>query len=528
VLSIYVVFLTLLETQAYTFKTLQGLYMAVQLLENDLSNLPSAVSAALARKPAHYIGGQWLSASNTIPVLDPSSGKQIAQVARGGIKEIDVAVRSAHSALRSAAWTGGGPMGRERLLMRLADLIEARLDTISRVETIDNGMPLTLAANALIPLSASVFRYFAGWPTKLTGETMEVSGPPGPGKYFGFTRREPVGVIGAIIPWNVPFMMAAWKLAPALAAGCTVVLKPAEDTSLSALLLADLIEEAGFPAGVVNIVTGYGREAGDALVKHPGVAKISFTGSTATGRNIAAVAGQNLKRLTLELGGKSPTLIFADANLDEAVPGAANSIYLNSGQTCVAGSRLYVQDVIYDQVLERLRAHIATLTVGPGLAANTAMGPLINANQQRRVQSFIDQAHADELTVFSGHALAAHSGFYISPTVVADAGHQDQITQEEIFGPVLSVYRFSDDERAIAAANGTSYGLAATIWSRDISRVLELTARLECGKVMVNNPGFPYPALPEGGYKASGYGRDLGREAVEQCLDTKSVLVKTS
>jgi phenylacetaldehyde dehydrogenase len=506
----------------------QGPAMANQSLENNLSDLPAAVHTALARKPAHYIGGKWTSAGSAIAVVDPTSGRQIAQIARGGAEEIDTAVRAAQGALRSEAWTGAGPMGRERLLLRLADLIEAKTDILARIETIDNGMPLSMTTNVVMPGSASVYRYFAGWPTKLTGDTMEVSGPPGSGKYFGFTRREPVGVVGAIIPWNVPFMMAAWKLAPALAAGCTIVLKPAEDTSLSALLLAELVEEAGFPPGVVNIVTGFGREAGEALVKHPGVAKISFTGSTVTGRRIAALAGQHLKRVTLELGGKSPTLIFADANLDEAVAGAAQSIFFNSGQTCVAGSRLYVQDSIHDEVINRLRAHVATLKVGPGLAADTAMGPLINAKQQQRVQSFVDQARSDGLTTFNGGALESGNGYYMSPTVVAGASHQHSITQDEIFGPVLSVYRFGDVEQAISAANGTSYGLAATIWSRDIGRVLDMTARLECGKVMINNAGFPYPGLPEGGFKASGYGRDLGREAVEQCLDTKTVLIKTS
>lgn len=502
--------------------------MVEMLAENDLSALPAEARRRLERRPAHFIEGRWVPGSAHIPVLDPSSGKQVSAIARGAGQEIDAAVTAAARALRSPQWTGLGPVGRERLLGRLADLIEARIDLIARLETIDNGMPLWFASNLDVAGAAGVYRYFAGWPTKLTGETMEVSAPPGLGEFFGFTRREPVGVVGAIIPWNVPFMLAAWKLAPALAAGCTVVLKPAEDTSLSALLLAELIEEAGFPAGTVNVVTGYGHEAGEALVKHPGVAKISFTGSTATGRRIGALAGEHLKKATLELGGKSPTIIFEDADLDAAVAGAATSIFLNSGQICVAGSRLYVHARIYDAVLDKLRAHLATLKVGAGLAADVFMGPLVNAQQRDRVLGYINAARSSAQELFQGKAPENAAGYYVSPTVVAGAAHADPITQEEVFGPVLSVYRFSELEEVIAAANGTSYGLAANVWSRDISRALTVAARLECGKVTLNSAGFPYPGLPEGGYKASGYGRDLGREAVELCLQTKTVLVRTN
>lgn len=500
--------------------------MASQL-ENDLSTLSAATRAALSRKPAHYIDGRWVASQASLPVVDPSSGRTVSWIARGAGAEVDAAVSAAARALRSTEWTGPGPMGRERLLNRLADLIDARAAQIAEVETIDNGMPLWFAKDLDVGGAAGVYRYFAGWPTKLTGDTLEVSAPPGLGQFFGFTRREPVGVIGAIIPWNVPFMMAAWKLAPALAAGCTVVLKPAEDTSLSALLLAELVEEAGFPRGVVNIVTGTGAEAGEALVKHPAVAKISFTGSTVTGRRIGALAGEHLKRVTLELGGKSPTLIFADANLDEAVPGAATSLFLNSGQICVAGSRLYVQDSVYDDVVERLRKHVATLKVGPGFVPDVFMGPLVNAKQRDRVLNYIKGARATCREVIQGEAPETAAGFYVRPTVVAGATSDDAITQEEVFGPVLSVYRFADVEGAIAAANGTSYGLASSIWSSDITRVLQIAARLECGKVSVNTGGFPYPGLPEGGCKASGYGKDLGRDAVEQCLSTKTVMVKT-
>ena len=499
--------------------------MSMRARANDLSTLTDSVKAALDRRPAQYFGGAWHGSTAVLPVVDPSSGKTVAEIARGGSGEIDTAVAAAKRAFRSPEWTGLGPVGREHLLLRLAQLIEERSGDLATVETVDNGMPIWLANGINVPGAAGVYRYFAGWPTKLTGQTMEVSGPPGTGDYLGFTRREPLGVIGAIVPWNVPFMLAAWKLAPALAAGCTIVLKPAEDASLSALALAELVELAGFPAGVVNIVTGLGSEAGEALVTHPDVTKISFTGSTATGKRVAALAGTHLKRVTLELGGKSPTIIFDDADLDAAIPGAANAIFFNSGQVCVAGSRLYVQDRVYDAVLEGLNAHIRTLKVGPGLDPSSAMGPLISARQYARVAGYVDGARARGCEVLQGHA-ADGDGFYFAPTIVTGAGATDMITQEEVFGPVLSVYRFGDAEEALAAANGTPYGLAASVWSRDVGRVLKLLTRLECGKVSVNAAGFPYPALPEGGWKASGHGRDLGQEAVEQCLQTKSVLVR--
>lgn len=502
--------------------------MAAVPSENDLSGLPPEVRQVLDRRAAHYINGAFQSEGRTIPVIDPSSGRQISEIARGGDEAVDAAVTAATRALKASEWSELGPVERERLIHRLADLIDQKAATLATVETLDNGMPLWMSTHLDVGGAAGVYRYFAGWPTKLTGDTVEVSAPPGTGKYMGFTRREPVGVVGAIIPWNVPFMLAAWKLAPALAAGCAVVLKPAEDTSLTALMLAELASEAGIPGGVVNVVTGYGNEAGEALVKHPGIAKISFTGSTAIGKRVGALAGENLKRVTLELGGKSPTMIFEDANLDEAVPGAATSIFLNSGQICVAGSRLYVHERVYDTVMERLGMHVKTLRVGPGLVSETFMGPLINAKQRMRVERYISGARKTTQVMYQGAVPQPASGFYVSPTVVAGAQHDDPITQEEVFGPVLSVYKFKDTDEALAAANGTSYGLAATIWSKDVQRVLQVASKLECGKVIVNAGGFPYPGLPEGGYKGSGFGKDLGQAAVEQCLNTKTILIRTA
>jgi phenylacetaldehyde dehydrogenase len=493
---------------------------------HDLSVLEPETRQRLARKPAHYIDGRWAAASAAIPVLDPSSGAQVAEIGAGGAAEIDAAVEAANRALRAPEWAGIGPAARERLILNLVALIESNAAVLAQLETLDNGMPSWFAFGPTIMGSAGVYRYYAGWPTKIAGETMPVEGPPGAGVFRGYTQKSPVGVIGAIIPWNVPFMMAAWKLAPALAAGCTVVLKPAEDTSLSALMLADLIEQAGIPKGVVNVVTGRGADAGEVLVRHPGVAKISFTGSTATGRRIGEIAGLNLKKHTLELCGKSPVLLFDDADLNDAVPGAAASIFLNSGQICVAGSRLYVQSRIHDEVVERLHRHAMTLKVGAGFSSDVFMGPLVNAAQKQRVTGYVEAASSAGCEVLRGAPVDDDAGYFVSPVIVTGAMQDAVITREEVFGPVLSVYRFEDEEEALSLANDSEYGLAATIWSSNISRVIRVTEALECGKVLVNNSGFPYPGLPEGGRKASGHGKDLGREALDACLQTKSVILR--
>jgi phenylacetaldehyde dehydrogenase len=499
--------------------------MTKQGFENDLSLLPKEAHSFLERAPAFFINGSWHNASDVLPVFDPSSARQISEIGAAGSAVVGEAVRAAKTALKSPAWAQAGPVERERLIRRLADLIEQKTELFAHLDTVDSGMALWFSQAINVAGSCDVLRYYSGWPTKLAGRTIEVSAPPGMGSFSGMTMREPVGVVAAIVPWNVPLMMAVWKLAPALAAGCTVVLKPSEESSLSALALADCISEVGFPPGVVNVITGTGKDVGEPLATHPDVAKISFTGSTATGRHLAELAGRHLKKLTLELGGKSPTIIFDDADLDRAVEGAATAIFLNSGQVCVAGSRLYVKQNIYSQVVERLSSHVATIPVGAGLSSGAFMGPLISHRQRTRVSGYVESAKQAGMGVHTAADLSGHAGYYFSPTLVTCAPHQHPITQDEVFGPVLGIYPFADEEEVIALANDTVYGLAANLWTRDIGRVHRVSAALQCGKVTVNSSGFPYPGLPEGGYKASGFGRDLGPDAVEQCLQTKTVLI---
>lgn len=494
---------------------------------NDYTRLSRQAREFIDRTHGHFIGGEWVTASSTIPVIDPSNAQSISAIGGGGEVEINAAVQAAHAAFHDDAWRGLAPLERERLLLRLAALIEANAGLLAELETVDNGMPLGFAS-INIGGAAGVLRYMAGWPSRITGETVDVKMPFPGSQFFGYTTREPVGVVGAIVPWNVPLMMAMWKLAPALAAGCTVVLKPAEDASLTALALAGLIAEAGFPRGVVNIVTGLGREAGQALVSHPLVAKISFTGSTATGKLINRLATDSLKKVTLELGGKSPTLVFDDANLEQAIVGAANAIFTNSGQICVAGSRLYVQRKVFEQVAEGVARHADSLVLGAGLDPVSQLGPLINARQLDQVKGYVSRACAGGASLLTRRESPEADGYFVAPAVLADVRQGDRLVQEEIFGPVLAVLPFDDMEEAIALANDSRYGLAASLWSGSVSRVHQLIPRLKCGKVSVNTAGFPYPALPEGGTKQSGFGRDLGREGLEGYLDTKTVLIQAS
>lgn len=495
---------------------------------NDYGCLGMATRAFINQNHSHFINGIWFpSEGSSLAVFDPASGEPFCEIAAGGADAVDAAVRAAHVAFNAKTWREMGPQGRELTLLRFAELIDAHADTLAEIETLDNGMPYWLARHMVIPGSVNVLRYMAGWPTKIAGQTVEVGAPMANAQFFGYTTREPVGVVGAIIPWNMPLMMAIWKIAPALAAGCTLVLKPAEDASLTALYLARLASQAGIPQGVFNVVTGRGKEAGEALVRHPLVSKITFTGSTRVGKHINRIATDNLKKVTLELGGKSPTLIFEDADLDRAILGAAHSIFLNSGQICVAGSRLYVQRGVYDRVVEGIARHADSLVVGAGMEADTKLGPLINARQRDQVlQSVIQAQDHGAVCLTQRKSLEIDGGFYVPPAVLAVANQDAALVQEEIFGPVLAVLPFTDEEEAVALANDNAYGLAATVWSHDVGRVHRVVPQIRCGKVSVNTEGFPYPALPEGGCKQSGFGRDLGPAGLEGYLETKSVLIQ--
>ncbi|MDN4572269.1 aldehyde dehydrogenase [Pandoraea cepalis] len=494
-------------------------------LVNDLSRLSHATRERLAIQGQLFVGGEWRQGNGgTLPVLDPSSGDVIGQLACADASDVADAVRAAKRALSAPAWRDMAPLGRERLLWRLSDLVRANTPTLAELESVDVGMPLWLA-QAAAGGASDVLSYMAGWPSKIGGRTVAVGAPFPDTRWSGHTVKSPVGVVGAIIPWNMPLMMAVWKLAPALAAGCTVVLKPAEDASLSVLHLVRLISEAGFPPGVVNVVTGLGAIAGQALAAHPDVDKITFTGSTTVGRHVARVAADTGKRVTLELGGKSPQLVFADVDLEKVVPSIANAIVLNAGQICVAGSRLYVARERYEELSERLCKHFESLNLGPGLDPATQVGPLISAVQRDRVIAHIDRARETGAEVLCGGYAPDAPGFYVRPTVVA-AEQSSALTQQEVFGPVLTVHPFDDMEQAISLANDNDYGLAAYVWSRDAQVIEHAVANVRAGKVMVNTEGFPYPALPEGGVKASGYGRDLGIEAIEGFLETKSVLTR--
>lgn len=502
--------------------------MTTPTLANDLGLLSSRSRELLELGCDLFIDNQSQPATSRqhIPVVDPSSGQVVSAIAAGGAPDIDLAVAAARRALSKKSWRDASPPERDRLLRNLADLIERNAQFLAEIESVDTGMPLWMARDLAIPAAQDVLRYMSGWSSKIAGRTVDVKVPIPGSQFFGYTSREPVGVVGAIIPWNVPLMLAVWKLAPALAAGCTVVVKPAEQASLSVLLLGELAAQAGFPPGVVNVVSGLGTDAGDALVKHPGVDKLTFTGSTATGRRIAQIAGRDLKRLTLELGGKSPQLVFADADLDRAIPAIANSIFLHSGQICVAGSRLYVQSGVYDQVLERLSDYTHALVVGPGLSPSTRLGPLISADQQQRVLAYVDGAVADGAQLMTGSPRVSSEGFYVRPTLLTQVRQDMQIVQEEVFGPVLTIMPFHDLDEAVELANGTPFGLAASVWSSSLSTIHRVVPRLRSGKVTVNTDSIPYPALPEGGVKNSGYGRDLAEEAVASFLETKAVLVR--
>ena len=486
----------------------------------------SAVTAFLGKPPRLLIDGEWVEAASgkTLPVIDPATGDEIARAADAGDADVDRAVAAARRALEQGPWATMLPSQREALIWRLADLIDEHADELAELESLDNGKTKFMATVVDVAGSRDYFRYMAGWATKIEGSTIDISVPPREGgRISAYTRREPVGVVGQIIPWNFPLAMATWKLAPALATGCTVVLKPAEQTPLSALRLGELIGEAGFPPGVVNILTGYGETAGAALVRHPGVDKIAFTGSTEVGKLINREATATLKRVSLELGGKSPVIVLPDFDIRGAVGGASNAIFFNAGQVCAAGSRLYIHSRIYDQVVEGVAAAASRIRLGPGLDPQTEMGPLVSKEQQERVLSYIESGRSEGASVVAGGDAPSHPGYFVRPTVLATTRSDIRVVQEEIFGPVVVAQRFDDLDEVAKAANATNYGLAASVWSNDFTAVNRLVPKIKAGTVWVNCHGYVDPNMPFGGYKQSGFGRESGRAAIEMYTELKSV-----
>ncbi|MCY1275263.1 Phenylacetaldehyde dehydrogenase [compost metagenome] len=494
-----------------------------------MSNLHPGVGQAAAhftsREHRLLIDGEWVAPidGQCFAVEDPATGLTIARVAEGRAADVDRAVAAARQAFESGPWPRLKPNERARLLMRLADLLEAHANELAELEVLDNGKPLSFALRG-VSGTADMIRYMAGWVTKLCGEAVPLSVP---GEWHAYTVREPIGVVGQIIPWNFPLSMAIWKLAPALAVGCTVVLKPAEQTPLNALRLGELILEAGFPPGVVNIVTGFGGDAGAALAAHPGVDKVAFTGSTQTGKRIVQAALGNLKKVTLELGGKSPVFIFPDADLSLAIPGAANAIFFNSGQVCSAGSRLYVHQSIYERVVADIAAYGDQLKLGHGMEAGSDLGPLISNLQMERVNQYIASGLESGATQVSSRRPDMGAGYFVPPTVLADTDARMSVVREEIFGPVLCAMPFEDDDLASVAAlaNDTEYGLFAGVWTQDIGKAHRLAKHIRAGSVSVNAHMVNDPALPFGGFKQSGWGRERGREALELYSELKSVAI---
>ena len=472
-----------------------------------------------------FIGGQWADAASgkTFETPDPATGETLAQVAEGEAEDINRAVKAARRAFEEGPWSRMTTSERGRLIWRIGDLILEHLDELAQLESLDNGKPYAVARAADVPLSADMFWYMAGWATKIEGNTISLSVPYMPGANFhSYTLREPVGVVGQIIPWNFPLLMAAWKLAPALACGNTIVLKPAEQTPLTALRLAELIAEAGVPDGVVNVVSGFGETAGAALAAHLDVDKVAFTGSTEVGKLIANAASGNLKKVSLELGGKSPNIVFDDAD-PSAIEGAASAIFFNHGQCCVAGSRLFVQEDRFDEVVEGVAEIAKSIKLGPGIEPDTQMGPLVSDEQLRRVTGYLESGKAEGATALSGGGRHGDRGYFVEPTVLTDTRPDMKVVREEIFGPVVVASRFGDLDEVAAAANDTIYGLGAGIWTKDISKAHALAKKLRVGSVYINCYNVFDAALPFGGYKQSGWGREMGHEVLENYTEVKAV-----
>ena len=494
----------------------------------NLSSLSSPSQAFLGRRAQGtglFINGEWRSASGgqTFDAIDPASGIVTGTIPHAKQTDVDAAVEAASAAL--PVWRATTPVERSRILWAIADLIEANIDELAELETLDQGKPLFVGRWAEIPGAVNQFRFFAGQAMGIEGSTIEssINYQPQGKQMRSWTVREPVGVVAAIVPWNSPLVLTAMKLAPALAAGCTIVLKPAEDTSLTAMRLVELMEEAGLPEGVINLVTGLGADTGAQLASHPGINKIAFTGSTATGRAILEAAKTNFKRVTLELGGKSPVIVMDDADLELAIPGVANAIFFNGGQVCIAGSRLYAHEKIYDQLVAGVAEYAKSMKMGHGLEPETQMGPLVSQRQAERVEGFIARAKADGANVVAGGERSGDAGTFIAPTVLTDVRPEMEIVREEVFGPVLVAQKFSDVDSVIAEANDSEYGLAASVWTEGLSNAHRMSEAIKAGTVWINCHAMYDAALPIGGIKQSGWGRDSGKHALDNYLEYKTV-----
>ncbi len=486
--------------------------------------LDDKVTNFVAQKRKMLINGKWVDAASgkTFPTYNPATGEVLANVAEGDREDIDRAVKAARAAFEKGPWAKISPSERGRMMWRLADLIEKHTEEFAQLESLDNGKPLKIARIADLPLAVDHFRYYAGWATKIEGNTIPM-GLARQGSYHAYTVREPVGVVGQIIPWNFPLLMAAWKLGPALATGCCVVLKPAEQTPLTALRLGELIQEAGFPDGVVNIVPGYGETAGAALAAHMDVDKIAFTGSTEVGKLIVHAATGNLKKVSLELGGKSPNIVMDDADLETAIPGASMAIFFNQGQCCCAGSRLFVEKKIFDKVVDGISQAASKIRVRPGLDPESDLGPLVSEEQLNRVCGYLESGIKEGAKATVGGSREGDKGYFVKPTVLVNTNDNMKVVKEEIFGPVVTATPFSDMNEIVNRANDTVYGLAAGVWTRDVKKAHAIASKLKAGTVWINCYNVFDAALPFGGYKQSGWGREMGHEVLKNYTEVKSV-----
>ncbi|MCW1244131.1 aldehyde dehydrogenase family protein [Pseudomonas sp. SAICEU22] len=485
------------------------------------------VAAFLGRRHGCFIDGQWVFAEGPrIAVLNPATEQVLCETLDAPLDVVERAVQTSHAAFKSGVWSGLRPADRERILLNFTRLVEEHAEELAQLETLSQGKSINMARALDLNATVEFMRYMSGWATKIEGQTFDVSIaiPPG-ARFTAFSQREPVGVVVGIVPWNFPLMIAAWKLMPALATGCTVIIKPAMETPLTAMRLAELAVEAGIPPGVFNVVTGGGASVGGVLTTHPLVSKVSFTGSTAVGKSVGVACMENMTRFALELGGKNPMIVLADADVDKAVQGAILGGLLNNGQVCAAASRFYVHRSIHDRFVEGLAAAVSGLPMGAGMDSDCVINPLVSRKQQQSVLKHIELARKEGARVVTGGELLEKDGFYVQPTILVDVDHSMAIASEEVFGPVLAVIAFDDEDSAIALANDNRYGLAASLWTNDLTKAMNLVPRIQAGTVWVNAHVLLDPAMPFGGVKQSGMGREFGRAVIEAFTELKSVCI---